>query len=136
MPIFKNMKNRIAYYKLSAETTAHEAKLEVQAEEIARPLRDALSKVKSMDELNKLIESDAYKEAMSKYQDLLQQRIEYYEAQMTKLTPLADKISALELGIEDSLRSSLLSDYVENLSNAKNIQLVINYSRLMGMLDK
>ena len=123
MPIFKNMKNRIAYYKLSAETTAHEAKLEVQAEEIARPLRDALSKVKSMDELNKLENSDAYKNEMAKYQSLLKERIEYHEQQMSQLTSLGGSLTAAELGIEAKLRKRLLADYSKILDSAKQNKL-------------
>jgi len=123
MPIFKNMKNRIAYYKLSAETTAHEAKLEVQAEEIARPLRDALSKVKSMDELNKLENSDAYKNEMAKYQSLLKERIEYHEQQMSQLTSLGGSLTAAELGIEAKLRKRLLADYAKVLDSTKQNKL-------------
>ena len=116
------MKNRVRYYKLSAKTTRHEAQLEVQAEEIVRPLRGALSKVKSMDELNELIKSDAYINEMNKYQSLLKKRIEYHEQQMSQLTSLRGSLTTLELGIEAKLRKMLLADYTKILDSAKQNQ--------------
>jgi hypothetical protein len=122
-----NMKNRIEYYKISAQTTTQELKFAVQMEEIAKPLRDALDKVTSMDELQALKDSDWYKDAMSKYQDLLGQRIQYNETQLSQLAPMAGRLTSLELGLEDTIRSLLL--------DTQKMQLNINYQRLMDRLD-
>jgi len=86
-------------------------------------LRDALSKVKSMDELNKLENSDAYKNEMAKYQSLLKERIEYHEQQMSQLTSLGGSLTAAELGIEAKLRKRLLADYAKVLDSTKQNKL-------------
>jgi chromosome segregation ATPase len=55
---------------------------------------------------------------------------------MAKLNPLADKLSGLELGTESAIRNALLSDYIKNLENAKDIQYLLNYGKVTTGLDK
>ena len=102
---------------------AHEFTLETQTAELTKPLRDALSKVKTMDELNDLKNSDFYKDTMTKYQSLLKKRIGYHEQQMSQLAFLRNSVSTVELAIESTLRKKLLADYSKLLDSAKQNQL-------------
>lgn len=131
----QDLQDRVAYYKLAAETTAQEFKLGVQSAKLSQALNDALDKVKTEDDFYELRNSEWYKNTLQQYQELLDQRIQYYETQLEQLTPLANRISALELGTEDAVRKSLLSDYIDKLEYVKNIQLMINYQDLTDRLD-
>jgi len=111
------------YYKLSAQTTAHELDLELQTAELTKPLKDALDKVKTMEDLDELKNSDLYKNTMAQYQSLLKERIEYHEQQMRQLAPLRESLTTLELGIEAKLRKRLLANYAKILDSAKQNQL-------------
>ena len=123
IPIIEKLNNKVRYYKLSAKTMAHEFTLETQTAELTKPLRDALSKVKTMDELNDLENSDFYKDTMTKYQSLLKKRIGYHEQQMSQLAFLRNSVSTVELAIESTLRKKLLADYSKLLDSAKQNQL-------------
>ena len=113
------MNNRVRYYKLSAETTRHEFTLGLQSAKLTQVLNDAIDKVKTMDELQALKDSDWYKDTMQQYQDSLDARIEYHEQQISQLAPLRKSLTSLELGIEAKLRKKLLSDYLDSAKQNK-----------------
>ena len=117
------MNNRMRYYKLSTEITAHEFALGVQSAKLEQVIDNALNKVKTMDGLQALNDSDWYKNTKAQYLSLLKERIKYHEQQMSQLTPLKGNLTTLELGIETKLRKMLLSDYTKLLDSAKQNQL-------------
>ena len=90
---------------------------------------------KHLKKLDTLINSSLYKDTIAKYQELLDQRIQYYEQQSALLTPMADKLSALELGTESAVKNALLSDYLEKYEYLKNTQMVLNYQKLVDMFS-
>jgi hypothetical protein len=131
----EDLQTRIEYYKLSAQTTAHEFALGLQSAKLAQELNDALDKVKTMDDLQTLKDSAWYKDTMQEYQDSLDARIKYYESQLKLMAPLSDKLSTLELGTENVVKNALVSDYVERFEYLKTMQRALNYQRLIDMFS-
>ena len=123
IPILGNLNNRVAYLKLSAETIKHEMQMEIDTAKLTQSLRAALNKVKTMDELDALRDSDLYKDTMAKYQSLLKKRIEYHEQQMSQLASLRNNVSTVELWIESTVRKRMLADYSKLLDSTKQNQL-------------
>jgi hypothetical protein len=113
------IQDRISYGNISSKMIADELRYEIKTADTLRPLKIALDKAVTAEDYYNIRNSELYKNVSAKYQDLIAERIKYYEEGIAALYDTGTKLTNLELKVQENLRNALLSNYIETVSLAK-----------------